>query len=226
MSHKAVIHHYTIERKLSNLLNYTPDKDFDRFLVALKENKEREWNWLIAQFRQRLLPFLGSRTQSYPSNALLDRGQFLEEVIEETLLQFYQIFKKGSFSKYSDLEATVITTAGFKLKEGFARLKKEQKMYFMEDDALNAVREKRGSQDAALATEELERIALIKNKLNLLETGEKELLIRYFNGEELQDIAQDLSISSAACRKRKQRIVEKLKSLIFKVFTLLTLLFI
>lgn len=210
---------------MSNLLNYTPDEDFARFLTALEQKEQREWNWLIAQFRQRLLPFLRSRTQSYPTTALLDRGQFLEEVIEETLLQFYQIFQKGSFSKYADLEATVITTAGFKLKEGFARLRKEQKTYFMDVDALNAVREKRGNQEEALAAEEAEQIALIKNKLNLLEANEKDLLVRYFNGEELQDIAEDLNISPAACRKRKQRIVEKLKGLIVKVFTLLTLLF-
>jgi len=210
---------------LSKLLNYNPDEYFDRFLLALQQKEQREWNWLIAKFRQRLLPFLRSRTQSYPSNALLSRQQFLEEVIEETLMQFYQLFQKGTFAAYSDLEATVVTTSTYKLKEGFARLKKERQLYFMEAEKLSVVREKQGSQETQLATKEAEQIALIKEKIQILDTAEKDLLIRYFNGEELQDIAEDLAISAAACRKRKQRILEKLKGLIFKVLSLLILLF-
>jgi len=84
---------------LNTTLSYIPDEDFSRFLDALERKEQREWNWLIAEFRKKLIPFLRKRTQSYPAKALLSRDQFLEEVIEETLLQFYQIFSKGSFEK-------------------------------------------------------------------------------------------------------------------------------
>jgi len=71
----------------------------------------------------------------------------------------------------------------------------------------------------------LKKIEEIKTKLNDLNGKDRDLLMRYFGGEELQDIADDLEISPAACRKRKQRIVEKLKNLVLKAFTLLILLF-
>jgi RNA polymerase sigma factor (sigma-70 family) len=210
---------------LSTKLSYIPDEHFSRFLDALERREQREWNWLITEFRKKLIPFLRKRTQSYPSNALLSRDQFLEEVIEETLLQFYQIFGKGSFESYGNLEAAAVTTAGYKLMEGFTRLKKEQKMYFMEGDALSAMRERMATVEERAKVAESEKIAQIKEKLNDLNSKDKDLLMRYFGGEELQDIADDLEISPAACRKRKQRIVEKLKNLVLKAFTIFILLF-
>jgi len=210
---------------LKTTLSYIPDENFNRFLDALERREQREWNWLIAEFRKKLIPFLRKRTQSYPAKALLSRDQFLEEVIEETLLQFYQIFGKGSFASYGNLEAAVVTTAGYKLKEGFARLKKEQKMYFMEGDALSVMRERMATAEERAMAAEAEKIEEVKAKLNELEEKDKDLLMRYFGGEELQDIADDLEISPAACRKRKQRIVDKLKNLVLKAFTLLMLLF-
>ena len=84
---------------------YNPDENFDQFLEALKKNKPKEWNWLIGTFRQKLIPFLHKRLQAYPSNALLNRNQFVEEVVEETLIQFFKIFQTGSFEKYGDLAA-------------------------------------------------------------------------------------------------------------------------
>ena len=210
---------------MKTTLSYIPDDDFPRFLDALERREQREWNWLIAEFRKKIIPFLRKRTQSYPAKALLSRDQFLEEVIEETLLQFYQIFAKGSFESYGNLEATVVTTAGYKLKEGFARLKKEQKMYFMEGDALSVMRERMATAEERAMVAEAEKIEEVKAKLNDLAGQDKDLLMRYFGGEELQDIADDLEISPAACRKRKQRLVEKLKNLVLKAFTLLILLF-
>ena len=214
-----------IENNLSATLAYIPDKDFSRFLNALGQKEAREWNWLIARFRKSLIPFLRKRTQMYPSSALLSRDQFLEEVIEETLLKFYQLFEAGSFENYGNLEAAVITTANFKLKEGFARLRKEQRTYFMEGDALSVMREKNHRLSEAAREDEAEKISEIKEKLRELDKKDKDLLLRYFGGEELQDIAEDLEISPAACRKRKQRIVERLKSLVLKAFTLLLIPF-
>jgi len=204
---------------LSKKYSYYTDNNFDHFLNALHQQEQRAWHWLIEQFRQKLIPFLRKRTQSYPSNALLSRDQFLEEVIEETLLQFYQIFQKGSFQSYSDLEATVVTTAGYKLKEGFARLRKEQKMHFMEADKLGVLRQKLEGNNEHQEAEKAANIALIQSEMQQLKPDEKNLLVRYFNGEELQDIAIDFDISPAAARKRKQRIVEKLKGFVLKALT-------
>lgn len=199
-------------------LTYDPIENFDLLLSALSQKETRAWNWLVNRFRQRLRPYLWKRTGSYPKSAILSREQFLEEVIEETLLQFFQIFQTGSFYDYSKLEATVVTIAGYKLKEGFARLKKEQRTYFMEAEALSMLKER---QTISADKEDIEAIYTIKKELNQLEGKEKDLLVRYFNGEELQDIAEDLNISAAACRKRKQRIVEKLRTRVAKLFIFL-----
>lgn len=219
--------HYTVENyTVTADLSYIPDENFARFLNALERKEAREWNWLITQFRRKLLPFLRKRTQSYPRRALLSRDQFLEEVIEETLLKFYQLFEGGSFASYDSLEAAVVTTAGYKLKEGFARLRKEQKIYFLEAEALNVMREKAHTADEKAAAAEAENIQKIKENLNRLGADDRSLLVRYFAGEELQDIAEDLLITPAACRKRKQRVLDRLRSLVFRATAFLLLLFV
>lgn len=208
---------------LRGKITYDPNQDFGHFLTELQKQSPKEWNWLIMKFRQKLIPFFKKRIQYYSSKALLSKDQFIEEVMEETLLQFLKSFKSGSFSSYSDLEATVVTIGGYKLKEGFARLKKEQRIYFMEVDALNVMRENLSRNDQEVEANQLQRIVEVKEKLELLPAEEKDLLLRFFNGEELQDIAEELKISAAACRKRKQRILSKLKNFIFKNLTILFL---
>lgn len=205
---------------LNQTNKYNSELDFDRFLLDLKSNDAKAWNWLVAKFRLKLIPFLNKRVSGYPKTALLNKGLFLEEVIEETLLQFFKIFPKGVFSNYGNLEATVVTVAGYKLKEGFARLKKEQRLYFLPAQELNRLAE----DNTEVTAEEAENIRIIKEKLQQLPLPDKDLLARYFDGEELQDIALDLNISSAACRKRKQRIIEKLKALVFKTISILLLI--
>lgn len=224
MSHHTFLHHYLSNKALNFTLSYTPKDDFPRFLTALQQKEQREWTWLIAAFRNNLVPYLRKNTQLYPKSALLSRDQFIEEVIEETLLKFYQIFEKGSFEVYENLEAALITTAGYKLKEGFARLRKEQKIYFMEGEALGVMRERVLSNEERADLEQAEKVAKIKEQLNRLDSDERQLLTRFFAGEELRDIADDLNISPAACRKRKQRVVERLKSMVLKAFTLVILL--
>lgn len=197
-------------------MDYQPDERFDFFLSQLKKQSPREWHWLIERFRQRLMPLLLNQSKSYPQKALLSREQFIEEVFEETLLKFYELFGSGSFQQYADLEATVVTVAKYKVKEGFSRLKKEKKWYFMEAAALAAMCEKILGEQQEWEQEQLERIAEVKKHLGQMEGSEKELLSRFFNGEELQDIAEDLKISPAACRKRKQRVLQKLRDAVMQ----------
>lgn len=195
-------------------LNYQPNSQFDFFLNQLKKNNSPEWKWLINRFRQRLRPWLNSKTTTYPKNALQTQTQFIEEIIEESLIKFYELLPEGTFAQYADMEATIVTVAGFKLKEGFRQLKKDQKIFLLEPTALKNLQEQQIYQKEKIDKDQLEMIVEIKENFRKLDTEDQTLLNRYFNGEELQDIAIDLAISPAACRKRKQRIIDKLKTFV------------
>ncbi|MFK7932823.1 MAG: RNA polymerase sigma factor [Saprospiraceae bacterium] len=200
-------------------MNYQPDERFDYFLTALQRQDPSEWKWLIARFRERLMPWLMSKTTSFSSRNITTRIQFVEEVFEESLLKFYELFKTGKFTKYGDLEATIVTVAKYKLKEGFARLKKEQRWYLTDESTLVSISQQRETSNYYEQQQRRESIQLVRENLTKLKKEEQVLLTRFFAGEELQDIANDLAISPAACRKRKQRIVEKFKSIILSKLT-------
>ena len=183
-------------------------------LIQLRKQAQREWTWLIGQFRQRLMPVLVTKAKSISTTNLTTQSEFAEEVFEECLLKFYELFEKGKFEKYSDLEATIVTISSYKIKEGFSKIKRDQRLYFMDAEALSTMREKHLGQLDKQEQKQLELTANIRQHLSSLPPQESDLLLRFYSGEELQDIADDLSISPAVCRKRKQRILEKLRTLI------------
>ena len=208
---------------MSQLHPYS-NKPFDSFLEALQNQSQREWTWLIGKFRSRLMPVLMSRAKNIAASAVVTQTEFAEEVFEECLLKFYELFENGRFEKYEDLEATIVSISKFKLKEGFARLKRNQRLYFMGAEALSVYREKHLRNLDEEEQRKVELIAEIRTHMDKLPPEESNLIMRFFDGEELQDIAADLSITPAACRKRKQRIIDKLKTLVLKHASLLILL--
>lgn len=205
-------------------LNYHPKEDFEFFIQKLKDRSQREWTWLVIAFRKRLMPVLMARAKSVGSGSYQTQKEFAEEVFEECLLKFYELFENGTFNRYEDLEATIVTISGYKLKEGHAKFKRNQRLYFMNAEALANVREKYLQSTKEDEQIKIEQVKTIKAQIKTLPSEESDLILRYFNGEELQDIAEDLSISPAACRKRKQRILEKLRTFVFDNIHLLLLI--
>lgn len=196
--------------------DYSLNENFEQLLEQLQSQSPKAWKWLIAAFRKRLMPWLMSKTTTYSPQNMTNRTQFVEEVFEESLFKFYELFKTGDFSNYGDLEATIVTVAKYKLKEGFARLKKERRWYTMESEKMNIIAQKNAIATYQISQQEQTQIHLIRQNMSKLKPTEKVILNRFFAGEELQDIAEDLNISAASCRKRKQRIVEKLKNFVLK----------
>ncbi len=202
-------------------LHFEPNDDFGPFLERLKVHSQREWVWLIGKFRARLMPVLVTKGRGIPASVLVTPMEFAEEVFEECLLKFYELFEAGNFGKYSDLEATIVRISDFKLKEGFAKIKRDQRLYFMDAEALAVHWEKHlGNQDAE-ERQQADLIADVRSQLDTLPKDEADLLLRFYEGEELQEIADDLAISPAACRKRKQRIMDKLRDFVLKNIKLL-----
>ena len=187
----------------------------------LQKQSPREWSWLVGQFRKRLMPVLMSRAKNIHSSALMTPPEFAEEVFEECLLKFYERFGDKVFEKYSDLEASIVRISDFKIKEGFAKIKRDQRLYFMDAEALSVMREKHLKNEDAQEKEKVELVSEIHRHLSTLPPEESNLILRYFNGEDLKDIADGYNISPAACRKRKQRIIDKLKNLVLKAIAFL-----
>ena len=184
---------------------------FPEFLAQLRANDRRAWGELVVKLRGRVVPFLRKRTAQFPKFALTTRDEFLEEVLEETLEKFVQLFPTGTFGSYADLEATIITVAKYKLHEGFNRLRRERERYA--PDARPDERPDPTTIRGAGKTED-DRLPAVHRALDDLPSADRQLLLRYFNGEELRSIAADLGIEAAAARKRKQRLVERLRRLL------------
>lgn len=193
-----------------------PNENFGVFLEKLRSGSPEAWRMLVMRFRKRLINWFLKKAAFYPSDALLSKKQFAEEVFEESLLKFYELFQTGQFDRYEDLEAMIVTVAGYKLKEGFARLKKERYIYSsgIPEQNFESTRQHFDAFHASddRATEEL--IFVVKENIRKLDSDEQELLTRFYNGEELRDIALIQEISPEACRKRKQRALEKLKTFV------------
>lgn len=193
------------------------DDDFSDFLEQLHNGAPEVWRQLVARFRKRLISWLIKKTFFYPSDALLSKKQFVEEVFEESLLKFYELFQTGKFDCYEDMEAMMVTIAGYKLKEGFARLKRERKIYAanISEQSFESAQQRYHTRQSGDDHGAEEMIIVIKENIGKLDAEERDLLISYFNGEELQNIALSRHISPEACRKRKQRALEKLKTYVF-----------
>lgn len=196
---------------------HKPDNDFSEFLGKLHNGTPEVWRLLVARFRKRLIGWLIKKTVFYPSDALLSKRQFVEDVFVESLLKFYELFQTGKFDCYEDMEAMMVTIAGYKLKEGFACLKRERKMYAVNvsEQSFESAQQRYHARQSGDEHDAEEMIIVIKESIGKLDAGERDLLISYFNGEELQDIALSRHISPEACRKRKQRALEKLKTFVF-----------
>lgn len=219
-SHSQISSHLSLSK-----LNPQSNEQFPNFLEKLRGQSPKEWGWLVRQFRNRLMPVLVARAKNLSSSAsLITPQEFAEEVFEECLLKFYELFENGVFEKYGDLEATIVRISDFKLKEGFAKIKRDQKLYFMDAEALAVMREKHLKNADQEEKEKAELIGEIHKYVNQLPEDESDILLRFFNGEDLKHIAEDYGISPAACRKRKQRIVEKLRGMILKYTGMLLLL--
>jgi RNA polymerase sigma factor (sigma-70 family) len=192
-------------------MNYQQNESFDTFLAALHRQSPAEWKWLVTRLRTRLIWWLRLKSTLHVLDLPCSPADFAEEVFEETLVKFYDLFSTGSFTQYEDMEALAVTIAGYKLKEGLARVKRERRL--SKDPAW--LQSAEATETMEYADPQAEMLAVVNAGLQHLSPEEKSLLQRYFAGEELQDIAENENISPEACRKRKQRALDKLKTYVF-----------
>ncbi len=195
--------------------NYDPEKEFSRFLTQLRANSQPEWLWLLDMFRNRVVPWLYKKDGNLPKEAIVSTDEFVEEVFANSLFQFYELFPKGEFKSLADLRGLIFRIGELKLKEGYHGIKRDGLIYFTDDVSREHISEYQNKQTVN-SFNEVEVIGELREYIRQLGKEDQEILLRYSRGEELGSIAGNMGISAAACRKRKQRALEKLKELVSK----------
>ena len=199
--------------------NQDIDARFGSFLLELQQGHTGSWNLLVKRLRQVTIPWLIIKTGQLPGYALQSNQEFSAEVFAESLVKFYELFAEGEFSNYQALQSLMFRIAELKLKEGLARIQKFKKVYRSDSDeqmeAMIQQSEKGKEKDLT------RQIQALKRHMSQLPEADRVLLQRYYRGEKLIDIARDMDITEASCRKRKQRALEKLKKQFNQIFVLL-----
>ncbi|MFT4758507.1 MAG: DNA-directed RNA polymerase specialized sigma24 family protein [Paraglaciecola sp.] len=194
-------------------LSYDPGIKFLHFLEQLRGQAQPEWQWLMDMFRAKVKPYLFKIDGNLPAGTIASVDEFIEEVFANSLFRFYEQFAGGQFQSLPELRSLMFRIAEFKLKEGYYRVRRDKLLYFTDDVRTSNLTE---YQDDLSIREEQEREAILelRDQLELLNPTDKELLVRFAKGEELGSIALNLGLEAAACRKRKQRALDKLKILV------------
>ena len=199
---------------INAVLNYNPESQFSKFLEQLRQNNAAEWTWLLDMFRKRVVPWIYKKDGNLPKEAIVATNEFVEEVFANSLFRFYEIFPTGDFKSLAELRGLIFRIAELKLKEGYNKVRRDSLIYFTDDLSkgnLTSVQDN-------LTLEEFnqsENVGILREHIKTLNKTDQKILIRYSKGEELNSIAENLGLSSSACRKRKQRALEKLKQLVF-----------
>ena len=194
-------------------LSYDPEIEFSHFLQQLRRQAQPEWQWLMDMFRAKVKPYLFKIDGNLPVGTIASVDEFIEEVFANSLFRFYEQFAEGEFQSLAELRSLMFRIAEFKLKEGYYRVKRDKLLYFTDDVRTSNLTE---HQDDLSIREVQEREAILelRDQINQLNPTDRELLIRFAKGEELGSIALNLGLEAAACRKRKQRALDKLKALV------------
>ena len=112
--------------------------------------------------------------------------------------------KKGMFSSY-----IYTTVKGHIMKELTSEKRYVSNFTLMEDETLNVLLTRNGS------IEDLHTVELVETLFEFLTKEEVELLqLFYLDGYNYREIAQQLSVSIAAVKKRRMRVISKIKGIL------------
>ena len=191
----------------SSKKNKPTETTFPQFLEALHASNTSTWTQLVTRLREVTLPWLIKRIGALPHYALISPSELANEVFAESLAKFYDLFQEGEFKKFQEFQSLMFKISELKLKEGLAKVKKDSHILRI---ATNQELENKLEADKNDQSK-IENRKIIHNYLLSLPDADRTLLQRYYWGERLTDIAQDLGISEANCRKKKQRALNKLR---------------
>lgn len=189
------------------------ENDFKAQLLRLRQRDQSSWAVLVGQLRRVTLPWIVKKVGALPSYALLSQQEFALEIFADSLSKYYDLFENGSFTKPEELQSLMFKVAEFKIKEALRRLSKEALIYRPQGDedfekALHKTPDWTQEDDQTR-----DRAKSLQRHLDTLKPDERLLLQRFYAGEKMSQIAQEMNTSEENLRKRKQRALDRLKQL-------------
>lgn len=188
-------------------------QDFETLLALLRQRDVAAWSALVGRLRRTTVPWLHKRVGKLPAHALVSEQEFVLEIFADSLAKFYDLFEKGTFEKEAELQSLMFKVSELKMKEAFARLKKETLIYRPASaEAFDAAVRQQPDWNAE---DDLthERAMALQTHFAQLEEEERSLLQRFYGGEKLSRLAAELGLTEENLRKRKQRAFDRLKRL-------------
>jgi RNA polymerase sigma factor (sigma-70 family) len=193
--------------------------DFDDFVTQLKAQKQQEWQWLMAHFEELVIPWVFKKI-SLPADYTMSKAAFVEEVFANTTYKFFDIFKTGEFGSLADLRGLMFKIAALKIKEGYQKVKRDQRIYF--SDELTTIEESNFELSVGERRRK-EALTEVKEHIYNLPQDEQQILLEYLKGESFKEISETTGLSEANCRKKKQRALTKVKKMFFDAIKVLVL---
>ena len=204
--------------KNDQAFKYENGTDFTSYLSNLRLGEDRAWEELIVHFRQRAIPYLRKKVGYFSAGSVISVDYFVEEIFANSLVKFYEIFETGEFENLGHLRGLLFRIIDNQLLAGYKRKKREQLVSYsetIENEAVGAVEP---------VEKDMSRQGLIQNveqALKQLPDTERMILHHFSVGGKLIDIAEELGLSAANCRKKKQRAMEKLQGLLKPLLTVI-----
>ncbi|MEO1263349.1 MAG: RNA polymerase sigma factor [Bacteroidota bacterium] len=190
---------------------YETGTTFDQFLLDLRSGKDAAWEDLTTHFRARAIPYLKNKVGYFSSGSVVSVDYFIEEVFADSLVKFYELFTSGQFENAGHLRGLMFRIidnqllAAYKKKKSDRLVTNSESLEKMEVEAAGAVER---------SLEQQSVIQHLETALKQLPDADRMILHHYSIGGKLIDIAEEMNISEANCRKKKQRAMEKLRSLL------------
>lgn len=200
------------------------NQSFDLFLKNLILQKPLEWGILDKLLRRYTVPWLYKKlTRSTSYNHSMKR-QISEEIYANSLQTYIKLVPNGTFETVNNLISLMYSIADKKLKETYRQIQKNGRVVYTDNNEwMNSFEDPKWKSEVDEDAQK-ELYTKMQSKLSELSERDREILLRFANGEKLKDIAISMEIPQATCRKQKERALQRLRKLFFGTIKLLLLL--
>ena len=193
------------------ILKYKEGVGFTNFIAQLHSREDAAWEELITHFRQRAIPYLRKKVGHFSVGSVVSVEYFVEEVFANSMVKFYELFETGEFENVGHLRGLLFRIVDNQLLAEYKKKKRDQLVSYSE----TLENEQVGVTHSI--EKDMEQQGVIQNvatALKQLPDADRMILHHFSIGGKLIDMAEELNITEAGCRKKKQRAMEKLKRLL------------
>lgn len=195
------------------------NEHFDVFLARLRANSYTEWGILDRLLRKKTIPWLCGKLSNSPKYRYGVAIQIAEEVYSDSIQTYIRLVESGTFESVSNLVSLMYSVADRKLKERYRKITKDGRFVFTDNDDWMQSFEDPYWNEEEQQTAQNEQLSKMRKHLQDLSEKDRQILLRFANGEKLKDIADSLNIPEATCRKQKERALKRLKKSFFNTKT-------